>query len=251
MGIAAATAGGLLFIAKLWDIFSNPLMGWLSDRTESRWGRRRPYLLLGGIVSGLAMTIFFSSALTPIAHSSVLIVLTLAMVGTGYTIFNVPYMAMPSELSDDYRERTRMMSWRVTFIGIATLIGASAQKVAELLGEGAIGYARMGVLYGALTMVFMAWPFFGTARAPDPPARRQARLLRRTAEHRVRQQAVHGAAGGQVRAAVRPVHVHGDELLHHQVRAGEGQARHLDGDVPGRQHDRAGGRRFRSGAGSR
>ena len=42
MGIAAATAGGLLFIAKLWDIFSNPLMGWLSDRTETRWGRRRP-----------------------------------------------------------------------------------------------------------------------------------------------------------------------------------------------------------------
>jgi GPH family glycoside/pentoside/hexuronide:cation symporter len=169
MGIAAATAGGLLFIAKLWDIFSNPLMGWLSDRTETRWGRRRPYLLLGGIISGLAMMLFFSSALTPIAQSQVLIVLTLAMVGTGYTVFNVPYMAMPSELSNDYRERTRMMSWRVTFIGIATLIGASAQKVAELLGEGAIGYARMGVLYGALTLVFMAWPFFGTASAPTRP----------------------------------------------------------------------------------
>ncbi len=169
MGVAAATAGTLLFIAKLWDIFSNPLMGWLSDRTETRWGRRRPYLLLGGLVSGIAMVIFFSSALTPVAQSYVLIVLSLALVGTGYTIFNVPYMAMPSELADDYGERTRMMSWRVTFIGIATLIGASAQKVAELLGEGAEGYAKMGLLYGFLTFVFMSWPFFGTASAPVRP----------------------------------------------------------------------------------
>ncbi len=169
MGVAAATAGALLFIAKLWDIFSNPLMGWITDRTESPWGRRRPYLLLGGVISGVAMMIFFSSALTPVAQSNVLIVLALALVGTGYTVFNVPYMAMPSELADNYRERTRMMSWRVSFIGIATLIGASAQKVAELFGEGAIGYARMGVLYGGLTLVFMAWPFFGTASAPTRP----------------------------------------------------------------------------------
>jgi GPH family glycoside/pentoside/hexuronide:cation symporter len=63
MGVAAATAGALLFIAKLWDIFSNPLMGWITDRTETRWGRRRPYLLLGGLISGIALMIFFSAGL--------------------------------------------------------------------------------------------------------------------------------------------------------------------------------------------
>ncbi|MCC6171088.1 MAG: MFS transporter [Gammaproteobacteria bacterium] len=166
LGIAAASAAALLFIAKLWDIFSNPLMGWISDRTQTRWGRRRPYLLLGGVVAGVAMVIFFTSALTPVSQSSVLIVLSLALVGTGYTIFNVPYMAMPSEMVDDYHERTRMMSWRVGFIGIGTLIGASAQKVAEMLGEGAVGYARMGVVYGLLIFVFMGWAFFGTAKGP-------------------------------------------------------------------------------------
>lgn len=164
LGIAAASAAGLLFIAKLWDVVSNPLMGWISDRTETRWGRRRPYLLLGGAVAGVAMVIFFSSALTPVSQSSVLIVLSLALVGTGYTIFNVPYMAMPSEMIDDYHERTRMMSWRVAFIGIGTLVGASAQRVAELLGDGAVGYARMGVVYGLLIFIFMGWTFFGTAK---------------------------------------------------------------------------------------
>ncbi|MCC6170960.1 MAG: MFS transporter [Gammaproteobacteria bacterium] len=166
LGIAAASAAALLFIAKLWDIVSNPLMGWISDRTHTRWGRRRPYLLLGGAVAGVAMVIFFTSALTPVSQSSVLIVLSLALVGTGYTIFNVPYMAMPSEMVDDYHERTRMMSWRVGFIGLGTLIGASAQKVAEMLGEGAVGYARMGVVYGLLIFIFMAWAFFGTAKGP-------------------------------------------------------------------------------------
>jgi GPH family glycoside/pentoside/hexuronide:cation symporter len=166
MGVAATTAALLLFVAKLWDIFSNPLMGWVTDRTQTRWGRRRPYLLLGGIVSGISIAIFFSAALTPVSQSAALIVLSLALVGTGYTIFNVPYMAMPSELVDNYRERTRMMSWRVAFIGLATLLGASAQKVAELMGEGAEGYARMGLLYGVLILVFMSWPFFGTAGGP-------------------------------------------------------------------------------------
>ena len=85
-GIAAASTAGLLFVAKLWDIVSNPLMGWISDRTHTRWGRRRPYLLLGGLVSGLAMVIFFTSALTPVSQSQVLIVVALALVGTGYTM---------------------------------------------------------------------------------------------------------------------------------------------------------------------
>ena len=74
-------------------------------------------------------------AMTPVSQSQVLIVIALALVGTGYTMFNVPYMAMPSEIADDYHERTRMMSWRVGLIGVGTLVGASAQKVAELLGE--------------------------------------------------------------------------------------------------------------------
>lgn len=163
LGIAIATASLVLFSAKIWDWIANPLMGWISDRTQTRWGRRRPYLLLGGFVAGGAFIVFFTSALTPVSQSLVLVTLSLALVGTGYTIFNVPYMAMPSELVDDYKERTKMISWRVFFIGIGTMIGVSTQRIAELLGDGAEGYAHMATYIGAAILVFMGWSFFGTA----------------------------------------------------------------------------------------
>ena len=163
LGIAIATASLVLFAAKIWDWIANPLMGWISDRTQTRWGRRRPYLLLGGLVAGGAFIVFFTSALTPVSQSLVLVTLSLALVGTGYTIFNVPYMAMPSELVDDYKERTKMISWRVFFIGIGTMIGVSTQRMAELLGNGPEGYARMASYVGIGILLFMAWSFFGTA----------------------------------------------------------------------------------------
>lgn len=166
LGFAAATAAGLMFVAKLWDIVSNPIMGVISDRTETRWGRRRPYLLLGAVVAGTSFAGLYSLGLWPFAQQLWFVGLVLAAIGTGYTIFNVPYMAMPAEMLDDYKERTRMMSYRVFFIGIGTfLAGGLAQRAAELFGDGARGYALMGLCFGAGITFFMAAAFFGTAGA--------------------------------------------------------------------------------------
>lgn len=165
LGVAIVTASGLLFTAKLWDWVSNPVMGMISDRTQSPWGRRRPYLLLGGVVAGLSFALFFNAEQLGIGHSNLLLVLTLMAVGTGYTIFNVPYMAMPSEMEDDYKVRTKMMSYRVFFIGIGTVIGTSSQRIAELFGPGAEGYGKMGQVLGFGIFFFMVLSFFGTTGA--------------------------------------------------------------------------------------
>ena len=173
LGLAATTAAAVLFAAKIWDWIANPLMGVISDRTETRWGRRRPYLLLGGLVSGLAFALYFNLANMGMSSSFFLIILALALVGTGYTIFNVPYMAMPSELVDDYKERTQMMSWRVFFIGIGTFLGISAQRLAEIFGGGAQGYSKMGMIIGVGIFFFMSLTFFGTAGGRQHARERQ------------------------------------------------------------------------------
>jgi len=166
LGASAAMAGLVLMLAKIWDVFSNPMMGALSDATQTRWGRRRPYLLLGGIVAGCAYAGLFSAGVTPIGGSLWLVGLLVLGVGTGYTIFNVPYMAMPAEMVDDYSARTRMFSYRVFFIALGTVIGGAAgQKLAELAGGGRHGYAVMGLAVGAGVLVAMSAAAFGTAGA--------------------------------------------------------------------------------------
>lgn len=166
LGIGAASAAAMLFIAKGWDIVFNPVMGVVSDRTSTRWGRRRPWLLLGAVVTGVGFAAIYSLGLTPFSQQLWFITLMLAFVGTGYTIFNVPYMAMPAEMIDDYKDRTRMMAWRVFFIGIGTfLAGGLAQRSAELFGGGVRGYSLMGLVFGTAIFVFMAAAFFGTAGA--------------------------------------------------------------------------------------
>jgi GPH family glycoside/pentoside/hexuronide:cation symporter len=167
IGIGAALAGTLLAIAKLWDVVANPTLGWLSDRTDTRWGRRRPYLLVGGLVSGLSFAFLFSLADTPFKDSLPVVFLALVLVGTGYTLFNVPYMAMPAEMISDYHERSKLTAYRVFFVAIGTVIGgAAAKKLVESFGGGTEGFADYGMLVGALIFVFMAVTFFGTAGAP-------------------------------------------------------------------------------------
>jgi GPH family glycoside/pentoside/hexuronide:cation symporter len=167
LGMGAALAGTLLGIAKLWDVVANPTLGWLSDRTQTRWGRRRPYILAGAVVAGLSFAFLFSLANTDMKDSLPIVFLAIVLVGTGYTLFNVPYMAMPAEMISDYHERSKLTAYRVFFVAVGTVIGGSAAKrLVESFGGGAEGFADYGMLVGVLIFVFMAATFVGTAGAP-------------------------------------------------------------------------------------
>jgi GPH family glycoside/pentoside/hexuronide:cation symporter len=148
-GLAAAAAGLAIALSKIYDAVTDPLMGVVTDRTQTRWGRRRPYLFLGGLACGAAFALLFHApALGGGTASVILVFVLLLLYATAYTLFNVPYLAMPVEMSQDYHERSYLMSYRVSFIGL--------------------GQVAAGFLGPVMVAAYGTWAsFFLTAGAPQ------------------------------------------------------------------------------------
>lgn len=185
LGIAAATAGVVLFIPKFWDVFFDPLVGIASDRTRCRWGRRQPYLVVGGALSASAFFALFSVPDLGTPYARALWVGATFFIGmSAYALFAVPYAAMPAEMSDDPHERTVIMSWRMGFVLLGTIAGAVAgPMLVQAAGGGREGYRTMGaalallVALAMLTTAFSARSFpLRQASAHAMPAREQLRL---------------------------------------------------------------------------
>ncbi len=170
-GMEPVVAGALIFGAKLLDVVVSPPMGMLSDRTASRWGRRRPYLFGASFFCGLAFALLFnvpqdSGALLPYAW----IAAGLLLYVVAYTAFQVPYMAMPAEMTADYHERTRIMTWRVGFMTLGNMMGfAGCPALVAAYGGDHAAYGRMGLTVGVLISVMMLITFFGTRGARETP----------------------------------------------------------------------------------
>ncbi len=103
--------GVIFFFPRIFDAFTDPIMGFISDNTRSKWGRRRQYVFLGAIVMGLSFIIMWQLY----ADNSVMYNFTYFMACSvafflGLTIFSVPYVAMGYEMSDDFHERTQIMA---------------------------------------------------------------------------------------------------------------------------------------------
>lgn len=123
LGMNPALVGLLGALPRLTDALIDPLMGFISDNTRSRWGRRRPYIFVGAIVSGITYAVLWQ---LPAGRSETFYA-TYFLVGSivfyiGYTIFAAPWVALGYELTPDYHERTRLM-------GVQNFIGQLAYVV--------------------------------------------------------------------------------------------------------------------------
>jgi GPH family glycoside/pentoside/hexuronide:cation symporter len=170
IGMRVGVAGGLLALAKFYNVLVDVPIGLLSDHTRSRWGRRRPWMLAGSFLCTAAFVLLFNVPATPSGApdnaTAAYVLGTLLFYATAYSMFNVPYMAMPGEMSGSYHERTAIMSYRVVFIQFGYLIGIGlAQRLAQALGNGAEGYGAVGWALGVSAGIAMLASFFGTARA--------------------------------------------------------------------------------------
>jgi len=189
LGMEPALAGLLIFLGKIYDMVTDPLMGIISDRTRSRFGRRRPWLLGGGIISALSMVMLFTPTGFTDGALMAYVVAALLLYATGYTMFNVPYLAMPAEMTTDPFERSRLMSFRVVFASMGILIGAAAAPaMIEWLGGGATGFARMSWIVGGIILfaTLICFASTGSARYTEQTETREGvrEQLRTAAQNR-------------------------------------------------------------------
>jgi GPH family glycoside/pentoside/hexuronide:cation symporter len=186
LGQSTAIAGTLLTISKLYDIVADLIIGARSDATKSRMGRRRPYLLAGAILSGLTFPLIFSPPGFEGSDLLIYFAIVLILYSTGYSLFNVPYLAMPSEMTDNYHQRTRLLSFRTLFVSIGQLTaGAGTAALLLHFGRNRDGFATAGLILTAIIVAAMLLCFFATGNArmierhdgPKPPLREQIRMV--------------------------------------------------------------------------
>jgi Na+/melibiose symporter-like transporter len=167
LGVAAAVAGVIVFAPKAWDVVLNPIAGRVSDRHESRRGPRRPFLLRGGVALAVCFALLFAGPqLGSTALEATYVVLLFLACATAYAFFQVPFVAMPAEITNSYDERTRLLSWRVALLALTILVsGASAPAIRDAIG-GHAGYRAMGVVVAFLILAGTTAAYVGTRRAP-------------------------------------------------------------------------------------
>ena len=166
--IEPGIAGLIVFVARFADAISDPLMGWVTDRTRSRWGRRRPYLLLGAIVCAFSVPLVYSLHHMVRPHNAPYVALAVLVVySLGFTIFNVPYLTMPVEMTRDRMQRLGIMGYRSVFMMFGSVAGSAvAPLIVEKLGrQNPDSYQTLGAIYGALVFAVMMTTFFGTRTA--------------------------------------------------------------------------------------
>lgn len=172
-GIGAAAAGILLLVGRFWDAFFDPFVGIMADRTESRWGKFRPWVLFTAVpfagVFVLAFTTPHFGSTGKIIYAYVTYILLMAF----YSMNNTPYSALNGVMTGDVNERTSLSSFRFFFsMSIAFLVQGLTLPLVDKFGVGndQKGWSMTMGLYGIIIVVFLLITFFSVKERikPDP-----------------------------------------------------------------------------------
>jgi len=171
--VRSSLAALAILLPKLIGAGLDPVVGWMSDRTSSRWGRRRPWLLAGALGMGATFVFLFRAPDIDREMGRFAYVLVLFLTSAiFYSLFATPYVAMPAEMSRESGERARITAWRMTFVMGGVILGSAiAPMLISLFGGGREGYGAMSVIIGAACAVAMLTAFGATASAPAYAAR--------------------------------------------------------------------------------
>ena len=175
-GISPAAAATMLLVTKIIDAISDPAMGLIADRTESRWGKYRPYLLWVAIPYALLGYLLFLGPELSDTGKLMFAYVSYTLVMLAYTAINVPYSALLAVISPVAEERTKATQFRFIFASLGTLsVGAFATPLARWLGDGdeLLGFRLTIVLFAVLS-ILLYWTTFATTRERIQPKPHQS-----------------------------------------------------------------------------
>ncbi|MCT9819237.1 MFS transporter [Microbacterium sp. W1N] len=151
LGVTALMAGAIVTVAKVWDVVVDPVIGALTDADRARHGSRRRLMLIGALALPVlfAATFAVPPALSPV-FSAIWVMVAFLLTATAFSLFQVPYIALPAELSDRYDERTRLLTWRVVVLTFAILLFGAGGPLLRRIGDPTTGYLIMGIVSGVV-----------------------------------------------------------------------------------------------------
>lgn len=172
MGLAAGVAGTMLLLGRLWDAFFDPMMGVLADRTNTRWGKFRPWVLWTAIPWGVVMVLAYTVPSFGATGKLAWALLTNVLLMTLYSMNNTPYSAMSGVMTGDSAERTSLSSYRFVAAMLAQLIvgGFTLPLVAKFgHGDSARGWQMTMGLWAVVCVVCFIITFATTRERIEPP----------------------------------------------------------------------------------
>ena len=171
-GISAAAAGTIMLVARFWDMAIDPIIGVVSDRTNTRWGKFRPYILFGAIPYAILAILTFTTPNFGEVGKIIYAGATYVLLMTAYAFINLPYSALGAVMTDDTYERAGLNTYRFIagFSGQFIVTGL-ALTLAKFFGNGnkAQGFQYTVFLFAALSLVFFFITFQTTKERVQPP----------------------------------------------------------------------------------
>ena len=169
LGMPPALAGSIPLIGKVWDAVTDPVMGNVTDRTRSRFGPKRFYLLIGSIISAVTFILMW----IPLPQATVglkyvFYMLMYILFSTGFTIVMVPYNALLPDMVDDYTVRGRFTSVRMAFSAFGNILAALLSALLITKETDAGRYLLVAIIFGLIFCIAILLTFFGTWEKEKP-----------------------------------------------------------------------------------
>ena len=178
-GISAAAAGTIMLIARFWDMAIDPIIGVVSDRTNTRWGKFRPYILFGAIPYAVLAILTFTTPNFGEVGKIIYAGATYVLLMTAYATINLPYSALGAVMTNDTYERAGLNTYRFIagFSGQFIVTGL-ALTLAEFFGQGnkAQGFQYTVLMFAVLSLIFFFITFKFTRERVQPPKAQQNSL---------------------------------------------------------------------------